>query len=165
MVIVKELKRLAKGISVLYAEDDLQIRHEVSDFLHSLFEKLEVVENGKAGLEAFEATPFDMVITDIKMPKMDGLSMAKEIKKLRHESKIIVTSAFDDKHLLLDAIENSIDHYIVKPIDFSAFVIMLYRTVKMIALEKEVDALNRHKQALLDYQDNMLFTLKAGALP
>lgn len=164
MALAKELKIRAKNISVLYAEDDPEIREEVTEFLKKFFQDLHVVQNGEEGLEAFRKTRYDLVVTDIKMPKLNGLAMAKAIKKLAKNTQVIVTSAFDDKALLLNAIETSIDHYVVKPIDFSSLIIMLYKSVTLISLEKRVEKLNRHKQAILDFQENMVFTAKEGKL-
>ncbi len=164
MEIVKELKKKAQKLSVLYVEDDPQIREEMAAFLNNFFRRVEVAADGEEGIKRFQSETFPLVVTDIKMPKLNGLAMAKEIKKLKKETKIIVTSAYDEKNLLIDAIENSIDHYLVKPIDFSDFIVYLYKTVSLINLERRVEKFNRHMQAVLNYQDNMIMTLRDGKI-
>lgn len=162
MEVVKELKKKAQRLAVLYVEDDSQIREEVTEFLKNFFHRVEIAVNGEEGLEKFRSGDFALVVTDIKMPKLNGLEMAKKIKKIDKETKIIVTSAYDEKNLLINAIENSVDHYIIKPIDFSDFVVYLYKTVSLINLEKKVETFHRHMQAVLNYQDNMIMTIKNG---
>lgn len=162
MEIVKELKKRASRLSVLYVEDDIKIREEVGEFLKNFFHTVEIANDGQEGLEKFRDGDFSLVVTDIKMPRLNGLEMAKQIKKLKNETKIIVTSAYDEKKLLMNAIENSIDHYIVKPIEFSDFIVYLFKTVSLINLEKKVGTFHRHMQAVLNYQDNMIMTIKEG---
>jgi len=157
MRLSKKLKEKAKNLSVLYVEDDKEIQKEIFNFLIQFFDEINTADNGEEGLNKFKKKSYDIVVTDIKMPYLDGLAMAKEIKKLNKRTKIIVTSAFDDKKLLLEAIENDIDHYIIKPIDFSSFLIILYNTAALIHLEKR--ELNEiYLQAIFDTESNMTIT-------
>lgn len=160
MEITKELKKIAKGISVLYVEDEDLIRKEVNNFLVKFFDTIETACNGEEGLEKFKQKKYDLVITDIRMPKLNGLQMTNEIKKLDKKTKIIITSAYDDKKLLLNAIEIDVEHYIVKPFDYSNFIVTLYKTVDLISLEKKIENFNKHMQVILDFQENIVFTIK-----
>ncbi len=76
-----------------------------------------VATNGKEGIEKFKEVNPDIVITDIMMPELNGLDMAKELKKINSKVPIIVLSAFSDKDKLLNAIDVGIVKYFIKPFD------------------------------------------------
>ena len=106
-----------KTLTVLYVEDDADTRIQFSDFLRRPVGTLVVATNGVEGVEAFiKATP-DIVITDIHMPLMDGLTMAAEIRKLAPTVPIIITTAFEQTDYLMRAINIGIDKYVVKPVN------------------------------------------------
>jgi len=76
-----------------------------------------VAENGKEGLDSFRKHTPDLIITDVRMPVMDGIRMAKKIRELNKETRIIVITADNDINRVLEAIDIGINHYVLKPID------------------------------------------------
>ena len=80
---LQQLKEVAAGLRVLYAEDDSSLNASVTTYLKKFFSHVASAVDGKEGAELFEKSDegFDIVITDIKMPKMDGLEMLEKIKK------------------------------------------------------------------------------------
>ncbi|EAJ2583028.1 response regulator transcription factor [Campylobacter jejuni] len=73
--------------------------------------------NGDEGLKKFKKFKPDLVITDIAMPIMDGLDMAREIKEISDDVPIVVLSAYSEKERLLRSIDIGIDKYLIKPVD------------------------------------------------
>ena len=106
-----------KTLTVLYVEDDRDVRLQLGQFLQRRVGRLLVAEDGARGLEAFRGERPQIVITDIKMPVMDGLSMAQEIRKLENEVPIIVATAFEQSDYLLRSISIGVDEYVTKPVD------------------------------------------------
>ncbi len=104
-------------LSVLYVEDEAVTREEMSRFLKRRVAHLSVASNGIEGLHAFEADVPDVLITDLRMPDMDGLELTLRIRKLEYETPIIITSALSDSETILAAVDREITKYIVKPID------------------------------------------------
>lgn len=104
-------------IRVLYVEDDPDIREAIAENLFRRVRELHLAENGQAGLEAFVTQKPDLIITDIKMPVMDGLEMAERISRIDPAIPVIVTSAHEEKEYLRKAMELGIQAYIVKPIN------------------------------------------------
>jgi len=104
--------------------------------------------NGAEGLVLFQEKKPDIVLTDITMPLLDGLSMAKEIKERDREKPIIVMSAFDDRKTLLKAINIGIDYFVLKPIDMN----IVYAKLNQIAqnLQNKIDAHNVKKREIED---------------
>lgn len=107
---------LLKTLCVLLVEDEAGAREEVGDFLSRRVGTLTVAADGAEGLAAFQARPAQIVVTDIRMPRMDGLVMAREIRRLDPGVLIIATTAFGDGDYLARAIATGIDQYVLKPI-------------------------------------------------
>lgn len=121
---------------LLYVEDDEVTRSALGATLARLVESVVVAESGKAGLEAFAARQPDLVVTDITMPGMSGLAMARELKQTHPDVPIIVTTAYSDTQYLLEAIEVGIDGYVLKPVDFERVVILVRRHLAAVEAER-----------------------------
>ncbi|MDX1295808.1 MAG: response regulator, partial [Sulfurimonadaceae bacterium] len=104
------------AITLLYVEDDDQVRDTMTSILSDEVETVYSAADGQEGLELFQKHPVDLVITDIKMPRMDGLQMSEAIRREADHTPIIVTTAFSDSDVLLDAIEVQVDKFLLKPI-------------------------------------------------
>ncbi|MFY8130432.1 MAG: response regulator, partial [Burkholderiaceae bacterium] len=124
-------------MTVLYVEDDAAIRSQLQPFLKRRVGKLLVAENGQEGLEKFLAQSPDIVITDVRMPHMDGLTMSAAIKYHDSAVPIIVTTAFNDVDYLLQAIEAGIDRYVLKPVRTEALVKSLNDCAQSVHVERE----------------------------
>jgi len=108
-----------KDITVLYCEDEEYLRDVTQGILASFTKEQLIAEDGKVGLELFKENQntIDLVITDVNMPNMNGLEMAKEIKAINPNIPIIVATAFSNSEYLLEAIELGVDKYVLKPIN------------------------------------------------
>lgn len=105
------------NIKILYVEDEESIRDELVEILELDFENIIVANNGEEGLALYEIHHPDFVISDIQMPKMDGLKMCKEILNINKDAKIILTTAFNEGRFIQEADALKINAYITKPID------------------------------------------------
>ncbi len=110
-------QRHLKTLTLLYVEDDQDVREQFSRFLRRRCGALVTADNGVQGLEAFRLHRPQIVVTDILMPGMDGLTMAGEIHNLDRTVQIIVTTAFENTDYLLRSIEVGIDRYVTKPVN------------------------------------------------
>ncbi|RXK04383.1 DNA-binding response regulator [Halarcobacter ebronensis] len=102
---------------MLFVEDEVNISKLLKDALGEYFYSFTMANNGEEGLSKFEKIKPDIVITDIMMPKLDGLEMTKKIRQLDENVPIIILSAFSDKEKLLKAIDIGISKYFIKPFD------------------------------------------------
>lgn len=106
-----------REISILYVEDEELIRNEIFNILSMLCEKVESAVDGRDGLEKFKNGSFDLVITDINMPYMNGFEMLKEIKALKPETPAIIISAYSQEEYFLQASKiDVINDYLFKPV-------------------------------------------------
>ncbi len=105
-----------KNYTVLYAEDEKGTRKNITELLKMIFGKVFVAENGDDAYELYLKHMPDLVITDVKMPGLDGIELAKEIRKVSSSTQIIIISAYTDVDYMLSAVELSLIRYVVKPL-------------------------------------------------
>ena len=84
---LKKLQLTAKNLSILYVEDNEALRNKVSILLKKFFSKVDTAKDGIVGLEKFKQYHYSIVVTDIKMPNMDGMTLSKHIKHIQPDSK------------------------------------------------------------------------------
>jgi CheY-like chemotaxis protein len=142
-------------VSILYVEDQEDVRLFLSKILSRHYSRVYLAENGKIGLELYQQHNPDIIITDIKMPLMDGLSMSSRIKELNPKAQIILTTAHSDMEYFIHSIEIGINQYILKPIDREK----LYRAIdicrEQVMLQKEVELQNTKQKATNELLENL----------
>lgn len=114
-----------KNLLLMIVEDEDKLREGLSTALAPFFSKVINAKNGDEGLKKFKKFKPDIVITDILMPIVDGLDMAKSIKELTKDTPIIVLSAYSEKERLLRAIDIGIDKYLIKPVDVEELLLII----------------------------------------
>ncbi|QOP44585.1 EAL domain-containing protein [Sulfurimonas sediminis] len=117
MIEIKEVTRYSQSLKLLYVEDDIDAREITTMLLEDFFDTIIVAENGQEGLEKFQKEHIDIIITDINMPHMNGLEMAKKIRAIDIEVPIIILSAHNEEDFFLKSIQIGINGYLLKPID------------------------------------------------
>jgi YesN/AraC family two-component response regulator len=112
-------KEDAAELSVLVVEDEDTTRASLKRMLSFGFPDVVIhtAENGRAGLELYRRYLPDLVITDIRMPLMNGIEMAQAIRSESPDAQIIVLSAHSDTDHLVDAAESGVTNYLLKPVD------------------------------------------------
>lgn len=121
---------MKKNYCVVYAEDDNKIRTGYLNFLDMEFTKVYGASNGKEALELYSEVNPDIMILDINMPIMDGLQVAKKIRKDDDKVKLIMLTGYSDKAKLLQAIELKLFKYLIKPVSTFEFKDVLNDVVK-----------------------------------
>ncbi len=106
-----------KELKVLLVEDECNLAQLLKNAIGDNFCSFTIANNGQDGIKKFLDISPDLVITDIMMPIMTGLEMAKELKKINKNISIIILSAFSDKNKLLNAIDVGVVKYFIKPFD------------------------------------------------
>ena len=105
-----------KNSTILYIEDDDITRENISSYLKRQCKNLYTANNGLEGLELFKKHEPEIVITDIEMPKLNGIEMSQKIRKISSTAQIIITTAYASQEYLMKAVNLRLIQYIVKPI-------------------------------------------------
>lgn len=115
-------KSILYNLKVLYVEDEEFVREQLACFIKRRVGKLYLACDGEEGIMKFNEYRPDIVITDLKMPKVDGIEMSKKIRNIDSICPIIITTAISDVESVIHTIDVGIDKYIVKPIDTKELV-------------------------------------------
>jgi PAS domain S-box-containing protein len=126
-------------LKVLYVEDEVTIREAVTELLSRRISRLFTASNGKEGLEIFQKEHPEIVITDIRMPEMNGLEMSRLIKQSDPSTKIIITSAHSDSNYFIEAITIGVNEYVLKPISRDKLFEALYNSARGIFMQRKLD--------------------------
>ncbi|MDC0933536.1 response regulator transcription factor, partial [Arcobacteraceae bacterium] len=122
------LKKYTRDLTILFIEDDIDFRKEFFELLKDIFPKVTMAIDGLDGLtkykEYFNQTNkyFDLIISDIKMPNLDGVELVGAIYKMNKNQKVVVLSAQNEFNYLLPLVNLGIHQFFTKPIDYSAFL-------------------------------------------
>lgn len=136
------LEKYAKDISILFVEDDKSIAKEMELLLSEIFVDIKVAYNGIEALEEYNKfykennRYFDLIITDIQMPKMNGIELIKHIYKQNPNQKTIVLSAHNESTYLMELVNLGIYRFILKPSNYDNFFEIIFKISKEIYMEK-----------------------------
>ncbi len=135
-------------VSVLYIEDDEEIAQEIRFFLNSRVKILFFAKDGEDALEIYKEEKPDMIITDIQMPRMNGLEMIQVIRENNIEIPILIISAYNDTNYLMKSLNLGVDAYILKPTDLNILYQRLEKLAQPIFLKKELLQRNKDLQEI-----------------
>ncbi len=129
---ITDVFNITKDLNVLYVEDDIALNDSITEILEDLFSSVTSKFNGVEALEAYKKYHekhnkyFDLIISDIKMPQMDGVTLTKEIYKLNNSQSVIIVSAHNETQFLIDLINIGVERFLQKPFTQMQLVDSLY---------------------------------------
>ncbi len=109
-------KKLLKDLRILYVEDEEDIRRNAVEYLKRIAKEVLEAKDGKEAIAVWRDKKPDIIITDINMPKLNGLDMARYIRAKDRDVQIIIATAYTDTEYLMNAVELNLVKYLVKPI-------------------------------------------------
>lgn len=124
--------------TILYVEDEKNVQEELASVLEMFCDNLYLASNGMEGLEQFKKYSPSIIVTDIKMPLMNGIDMCKKIKELNPDQKVIFTTAFSDIKFFQQAIELQVEGYVIKPVDLQLLESKILKVIEHIELQKDL---------------------------
>lgn len=149
----------AKNISLLYVEDDLAIASIMSRYLKHLVSEVYMAKDGKEGLELFMRHRPSLIITDVMMPRMNGLEMSRAIREMDEEARIIITSAYDDGEYFMEAINIGVDDFVIKPVERNKITEVLKKHIKEIGLRERIKEADDMRALILESTKDGVFGL------
>lgn len=136
---MQDLVAFTKPIRLLFVEDDDVLRETTTSLFQEMFDYIVTAINGVEGLEKFQKEEFDLVITDITMPKMDGTEMLSRIRESGSEVPFIMLTAHNDLKYLMHTAEQGVHGYIKKPLQLESFTEILFRLKDAIDIKNQKD--------------------------
>ncbi len=141
---------IIKDLVILYVEDEDEVRNFTLNTLSNISKEVIAAENGLIGLEIFterynnsNLENFDIVVTDINMPKMNGLDMLKEMNILDSTTPFIITTAHNDSDFLRQAIDLGVRGYVTKPMNLFQLLQSIKVAVEPRILRKQLQNTNK----------------------
>jgi two-component system, cell cycle response regulator len=163
-----ENKALIAQSKILFVDDDKDVCRLIEDTLSLVCKDIICVNNGEQAIEVFlEHGDFDILLTDIVMPQMDGMRLINEIRKYDFNFPIIITSAHSEVEYVYEAINLGVSGYVYKPIELDSLIKRIERVVEARILRKKLeqfnyDLISKLKErsyelnTILNSQDNMI---------
>ena len=130
----KELLPHTQNLNILFVEDHEELRVQTSHILKKFFNNVDVAANGEEALHIYKdnTNNYDIIISDIQMPKMNGVDLVENIYKINPKQIIIIVSAHDDTKYLIPLINLKVEQFIQKPIDYQSLLNTLLNASKRV---------------------------------
>jgi diguanylate cyclase (GGDEF)-like protein len=154
--------KFLKNLNILIVEDEKETGLIIQQFLQGLCANAYLAYDGEEGYALFVQYPIDIILTDIAMPRLNGIEMSRRIRKENTEIPIIITTAYVDENFMLEAIELNITHYHIKPLKINKLLKQLEKIAKNLSLQKIIDEKNMLIQNVIDFQSNMIIVFQKG---
>jgi len=161
---------LINDISVLIAEDEKELREHVVEYLQLFFETVYAASNGEEAIDFYLKKRPDIIITDINMPELDGLSMVERIRKVDTSTKIVILSAHSEQEKLFKAIKLNLVEYLTKPVESAKLKELLLKLADEIRNRDHILRLgsgyifNSLSGTLMFYKENIKLTPREARL-
>ena len=158
----KELFNISKHLCVLYVEDDKETQEQYKKIFSVLFKDVQTANNGQEALDFYKDNHYDLIITDLTMPVMDGITMIGKILENNPNQHIVIMTAHNSGESLRSSINFQIDGILLKPVAVDKLFQLLLKVCSTIAVEQKNSS--EHKcnedkieQTLLKNDDEVLF--------
>jgi len=138
MINSNEITTYTKNLSILFVEDHDELRYDTTDILKNFFKTVDSCADGKEALEKYltykdeNSTYYDIILSDIQMPIMDGIELTEKVYDINPSQTIIILSAHDETKYLLSLINLGIEQFIKKPIDYQELLATFLNVSKKI---------------------------------
>ncbi|MCP4106494.1 MAG: diguanylate cyclase [Desulfobacteraceae bacterium] len=129
-----------KDPTILIVDDDVAIRNLMKEFIETVGYKTGTASDAEEALELFKDNNFEIVITDIMMPGMDGLELTELLKK-NHDTEIIVMTGYSGDYSYQDAIDKGASDFVFKPVRFEELLLRIKRVLKERGMIHELQRL------------------------
>jgi two-component system response regulator AtoC len=126
-------------LRILLVDDEPSIRLSLGDALRAAGHDVTIAADGAAGLEHATARPFDVIITDVRMPKLDGLSLFRRIKQDSPGTDVLIMTAYGAVSDAVQALKEGASDYLIKPFDTEELLIRLHRSEDKRNLRRDLD--------------------------
>ncbi|MGC9456729.1 MAG: PP2C family protein-serine/threonine phosphatase [Halothiobacillaceae bacterium] len=159
----RSVQETVRDLTVLVVDDDPAARDMLTSLLSAFFGQVKVASDGQEALAIYRDHPeaCDVLVTDIRMPRMDGLTLSEKIRAIDPDQKILIISAHNEPSMFTRAIGIGVDGFIVKPVQTEQIFQALYKVGAAIQYQRE----SRRYQAHLEEERRIVASLMQGLMP
>jgi two-component system response regulator FlrC len=140
---------------ILVVDDDSEMRSALKDAIQKIGYSAVVCEDGYDAINKLSQSYYSLLITDMKMPRMDGLSLLKEIRKRGHNLPALVITGFGTIENAVDTMKEGAIDYLLKPFSFDALKTAIEAIIRKTSLEKEIVSKNSEMQKIINLAGNL----------
>ncbi|MEA2049399.1 MAG: response regulator, partial [Campylobacterota bacterium] len=157
---IEELYNISNSLTILYVEDNEIIGLKVLEYLSKIFRDVVWEKDGISGFNKFKSQDFDIVVTDIYIPKLDGIEMLKKIKEIKPTQSCVIISEYKEPNCFIESIKLGVDEYILKPIEYEQMNKSFETLLSKINQTKLVQQYQTNLEQLIQEQTNDLMLFK-----
>lgn len=156
----EEHKTILKNSSILLVEDENRVRESFKRVLELYVNIVFEARDGIEGLGMFEDKKIDIIFSDVKMPKLNGIDFVKEIRKIDKKVPIVITSAYGDRDYLLESIKLLLVEYLIKPVKEDDLLRVLDSCANVL-IKNHNDKIKLSKKSMYDFSNKtFIYNLK-----
>ena len=130
---------------ILIVDDEDDIRFMIQEVLSSLVTQIDMASDGMEAIQKVAKIPYDLVILDLKMPRMDGMETLQKIKELDSETTVIMMTAHGTRETAMTAINQGCYDYFEKPFDIEEMRVVVRRALEKSGLQKELKIIKQEE--------------------
>lgn len=147
------LAQYTQDLTLLYVEDDPVSQLIIKNLLGEQFKRVLQAEDGHEGLRLYAKEQPDLILTDLAMPRLDGIGMLREIRKTDHKTPVVLMTASLDHMELTEAINLGVSKFVAKPLELNLLRRSLLSVTREIAVERLARQAQAQEMELLRYRD------------
>lgn len=144
---------MSKKISLLVVDDEISVRDSLYNWFIEDGYQVSCAESAMQAMKILEVEPHDIILTDIKMPGMDGLEMLRRIKTLKPDAIVIIMTAFATVDTAVQALKDGAFDYVTKPFDPDDLSHLIRNASRQVSLSNENERLREHVVSLENVED------------
>ena len=120
---------MSQPIRLLYVDDEESLRILVKSQLISEGFYVEAADDGDTAVEDLKKNSYDIILLDIRMPRMNGIEVLKFIKQQKIKSRVVMLTAVDDLSIAIESVKNGANDYVTKPYDLNNLLACINRVI------------------------------------
>ncbi len=152
----KEILKITKTLHLLYVEDDASIRKSSIDLFENFFAQITTAIDGLEALEIYKKGNFDLIITDISMPRMDGIEFLGHVRQDHPRIPLVIYSAWNNAASMASCIALNIDAYLLKPIQTKSIMQVLEKIATKLIIAEQNQLQGRDSQHYIQKESKIL---------
>jgi len=152
----KDISNVMNNLNILYVEDEAVTQNEIKETLLNFSSSITAVSNGHEAYTIFCEQEVDLIISDIEMPKLNGIELVKKIRKDNIAIPIVMVTAYTNNEYLLEFVNLNIQAYIMKPISTLKLKEAFIKVINYLQLDKK-QTVQLHSNLIYEKENGLLF--------